>query len=195
MVIASRKPEACAETEKALREAGIDAAGIACHMGSLDDIRALVTSTLERFGAINIVVDQRGKRTDRADWCIYRAGIHEVDGCQPQRSCLFNPRGPSVLPRLRSCFRHQRGVCWRLAVLLAGGPLCRAKSAMVSYTKSIAAGLALEGIRVNALAPGTVDTDMVRATAPRRAPHGQGGPAETGCDGGGDDRAGPVPRL
>jgi NAD(P)-dependent dehydrogenase (short-subunit alcohol dehydrogenase family) len=40
---------------------------------------------------------------------------------------------------------------------------------MVSYTKAMAAGLALEGIRVNALAPGTVDTDMVRANGPEVA--------------------------
>ncbi len=39
-----------------------------------------------------------------------------------------------------------------------------AKAAMVSYTKSMAAGLAPDGIRVNALAPGAVDTDMVRNT-------------------------------
>jgi NAD(P)-dependent dehydrogenase (short-subunit alcohol dehydrogenase family) len=33
----------------------------------------------------------------------------------------------------------------------------------------MAASLALEGIRVNALAPGTVDTDMVRANGPEVA--------------------------
>ncbi len=41
-----------------------------------------------------------------------------------------------------------------------------AKAAMVSYTKSMAAALAPDGIRVNALAPGAVDTDMVRKTGP-----------------------------
>ncbi len=44
-----------------------------------------------------------------------------------------------------------------------------AKAAMVSYTKSMAADLAPHGIRVNALAPGTVDTDMVRNTGPEAA--------------------------
>ena len=36
----------------------------------------------------------------------------------------------------------------------------------MSFTKSSAAALAPHGIRVNALAPGTVDTDMVRNTPP-----------------------------
>ena len=36
------------------------------------------------------------------------------------------------------------------------------KAALLSFTRSMAADFATRGIRVNALAPGTVDTDMVR---------------------------------
>jgi NAD(P)-dependent dehydrogenase (short-subunit alcohol dehydrogenase family) len=35
------------------------------------------------------------------------------------------------------------------------------KAALLSYTRTMAADFALRGIRVNALAPGTVRTDMV----------------------------------
>ena len=36
------------------------------------------------------------------------------------------------------------------------------KAGLVSFTRNMAAAWAVDGIRVNALAPGSVDTDMVR---------------------------------
>ena len=36
------------------------------------------------------------------------------------------------------------------------------KAALLSFTRSMAAAYAADGIRVNAIAPGPVDTDMVR---------------------------------
>jgi NAD(P)-dependent dehydrogenase (short-subunit alcohol dehydrogenase family) len=60
VAVGSRKADACAETEAHLRELGGDAIGVPTHMGDLDAIRALVDTTVERFGGIDIVVNNAG---------------------------------------------------------------------------------------------------------------------------------------
>jgi NAD(P)-dependent dehydrogenase (short-subunit alcohol dehydrogenase family) len=169
VVIASRKPEACAETEVALRGLGIDAAGLACHMGSLHDIRALVKFTAEKFDAIDIVVNNAANALTEPIGAFTEAGF--------TKSMDVNLKGPvfliqEALPYLRasshaSVINVVSAGAWLFSATVAH--YAAAKSAMVSYTKAMAANLALEGIRVNALAPGTVDTDMVRANGPEVA--------------------------
>ena len=56
VVVASRKAEACEETEAHLIAMGGDALGVATHMGELDALAALVDKTVERFG-VDIVVN------------------------------------------------------------------------------------------------------------------------------------------
>ena len=52
------------------------------------------------------------------------------------------------------------------AFLFSGGVAmyAAAKAALMSFTRSFAASLAPDGIRVNAIAPGAVNTDMTRNT-------------------------------
>ena len=166
VVVASRKPEACRESEKVLRSAGIDAAGIACHMGSLEDVRALVAATAERFGAIDVVVNNAANALSEPIGNFTEAGV--------TKSLDVNVKGPiflvqESLPYLRdsdhaSVINLVSAGAWLFSATVAH--YAAAKAAMVAYTKALAAGLAPDGIRVNALAPGSVDTDMVRQTGP-----------------------------
>jgi NAD(P)-dependent dehydrogenase (short-subunit alcohol dehydrogenase family) len=166
VVVASRKADACADTQEALRSLGIDAIGIACHMGSLSDIRALVSATVERFGAIDVVVNNAANALAEPVGSFTEAGV--------TKSMDVNVRGPlflvqESLPYLRvsdhaSVINMVSAGAWLFSATVAH--YAAAKAAMVSYTKALAAGLAAEGIRVNALAPGSVDTDMTRATGP-----------------------------
>src|SRR5215208_5774713 len=57
VAVASRKADACAETEKALTELGGEAIGVPTHMGDVDAVNALVDRTVERFGGLDIVVN------------------------------------------------------------------------------------------------------------------------------------------
>ena len=166
VVVASRKPEACASAAARLAEGGGDVLGVPCHLGDLDAVDNLVTRTVEHFGGLDVVVNNAanalaqplGSFTDEA-WA---------------KSFDVNLRGPvfllqAALPHLRTS--EHAAV---LNVVSAGAYLfsnhvamyAAGKAALVSFTKSMAAEFAPYGIRVNALAPGAVDTDMVRATGP-----------------------------
>ncbi len=164
VVVASRKADACADTEKALRSMGIDAVGISCHMGSLNDVQSLVAATAERFGAIDVVVNNAANALAEPIGSFTEAGF--------TKSMEVNLKGPlfliqESLPYLRtsdhaSVINMVSAGAWLFSATVAH--YAAAKAAMVSYTKALAAGLAPDGIRVNALAPGSVDTDMTRAT-------------------------------
>ena len=57
VVVASRKADACAETEAHLVGMGGNALGVATHLGEIEAVDALVAQTVERFGGVDIVVN------------------------------------------------------------------------------------------------------------------------------------------
>jgi len=169
LVVASRKAEACEATEAELAALGFDVVGVACHMGSLDDVRRLVAVTVDRFGGVDVVVN------NAANPLTQPVGAFSEDAFA--KSVEVNIRGPVFLIQEALPYLATSEHASIVNVVSAGAWLfsagtsmySAAKSAMVSYTKSMAAELAGRGIRVNALAPGTVDTDMVRNTGPEMA--------------------------
>ena len=171
VVVASRKAPACAEAAEALRAEGVEAIGVPVNMGSLADVADLVASTVERFGGIDIVVNNAANALTEPVGAFTEAGF--------AKSVDVNLRGPVFLIQLALPHLRASGHASVLNVVSAGAWLFSApvaiyaamKSAMVSFTKSLAADLAGDGIRVNALAPGTVDTDMMRNTGPQATEH------------------------
>ena len=164
VVVASRKADACEATAAMLTERGHDAVGIPANLGSLDDVRRVVATTVDRFGAIDIVVNNAANALAEPVGAFTEAGF--------DKSIDVNVKGPvflvqEALPHLResdhaSVINVVSAGAWLYSAFVA--MYAANKAAMVSYTKSVAAALAPDGIRVNALAPGAVDTDMVRNT-------------------------------
>lgn len=168
MIVASRKPEACAETAAALTAIGGAALGVPTHMGDLDAIARLVEQGVERFGGIDIVVNNAALGLSLP--------LGELTPDAWQKVFDVNVRGPvflaqAALPHLRAS-SHAAIV----NVLSAGifMPLPdnamygAAKTALLSFTRSMAAKWAPDGIRVNALVPGGTETDMLRGATPER---------------------------
>jgi NAD(P)-dependent dehydrogenase (short-subunit alcohol dehydrogenase family) len=166
VVVASRKPGACAETEAHLRGMGGDAIGVPTHAGDLDGLRDLVARTVDAFGGVDIVVNNAANALAQP--------LGQMTPEAWQKSFDVNLRGPvflvqEALPHLE---RSEHAAV--VNVISAGAFLFSAnvamyaagKAGLMSFTRAMAADFAGRGIRVNALAPGTVDTDMVRNNPP-----------------------------
>ena len=166
VTVASRKADACQETEKALIAMGGDALGIAGHMGEIDDVNAIVDRTVERFGQLDIVVNNAANALTLP--------FGELTQEAWSKSLDTNLRGPvflveRALPHLKASPNAAvLNVISVGAFMFSAGTAmyAAAKAGLMAMTRSMAASFAADGIRVNALAPGTVDTDMVRNNTP-----------------------------
>ncbi|MDT7794814.1 MAG: hypothetical protein QOD59_4255, partial [Mycobacterium sp.] len=162
VVVASRKADACKEAARHLTDMGGNAIGVATHIGDLDSLAALVQSTVEEFGGVDIVVN------NAANALMQPLGAMTPEAWE--KSFAVNLRGPVFLVQAALPYLEKSGKGAVLNVVSAGAfifsPMVSmysaGKAALVSFTRSMAAEYASRGIRVNALAPGSVDTDMVR---------------------------------
>jgi NAD(P)-dependent dehydrogenase (short-subunit alcohol dehydrogenase family) len=166
VVVASRKPEACRETEAHLRSLGAEALGVPTHLGELDALRELVETTVDAFGGLDVVVN------NAANALALPLGEYTPEAWA--KSLDVNLRGPvflvqEALPHLK---RSEHAAV--LNVVSGGAFLFSAmvslyaigKAGLVAATRAMAAEFQPHGIRVNALSPGTVETDMVRKNPP-----------------------------
>jgi len=132
---------------------------------SQKDLRAMAEQTRAEFGRIDILVNNAG---------IYRAAA-SVDVTEEHWDAIMNINAKAVFfasqAVLPTMIRQKRGVIVSLASM-AGKigsrtnlPYNASKAAVISITKSLALAHAADGIRVNCVCPGFVETDMWAAVA------------------------------
>jgi NAD(P)-dependent dehydrogenase (short-subunit alcohol dehydrogenase family) len=163
VVVASRKADACRETEDHLCGLGGEAMGVPTHLGDLDDLVGLVRRTVDEFGRLDVVVN------NAATALAQRVGEYTPEAWQ--KSLDVNLRGPVFL--VQEALPHLKASDHAAVLNVLSGAAfmysstvslyATGKAALLAQTRAAAAELAPYGVRVNALAPGTVDTDMVRA--------------------------------
>jgi NAD(P)-dependent dehydrogenase (short-subunit alcohol dehydrogenase family) len=162
VVVASRKVDACEAAAGHLRTLGGQAIGVPTHVGDPDDLGGLVSATVAEFGGVDVVVNNAanalaqplGQMTPEAWSKSYAVNLQgPVFLVQHALPHLTQSSAPAVLNMVSvGAFNFAPS----LAIYASG------KAALMSVTRSMAAELAPSGIRVNAIAPGPVDTDMMR---------------------------------
>jgi len=125
-----------------------------------DDRQAMVDRTLGAFGRVDILVNNAGIYRSAPPLEITEEHWDSVLGVNA-RAVLFCSQ--AVLPTMLAA---RRGSIISLASMAGkiasptGLPYAVSKAAVISMTRSLAAAYAGEGIRVNCVCPGFVDTDM-----------------------------------
>src|SRR6202047_2456857 len=162
VVVAGRREEAGKALGKGRGSLGSEAEFINADVRKEDDVRAMVDKTVARFGRLDVAVNnaategQVGFITDQtaetyaATFDTNVLGVllsmkHEVRVMQKQRS--------GNIINISSTYGHQGAA--GASVYVAS------KHAVEGITKSVALEVVGSGIRVNAVAPGPVDTGML----------------------------------
>ena len=148
------------------RRPGAEALGVPTHLGELDDLAALVGATVDRFGGVDIVVN------NAANAVAQPLGMLTPEAWD--KSLSVNLRGPTflvqeALPHLKESDHAAVVNVISVGAFLFGAytsMYAAGKGGLLTMTRYMATEFAPLGIRVNALAPGSVDTDMVRNNTP-----------------------------
>ena len=161
VVIASRKLDACEAVVAEVEALGVRGLALATRMGEPDDMAALVAATVERFGRLDIVINNAATVLDRP--------LDTLDPAAFQGAFATNLLGPLLLVKAAAPHMEAGGhgaVVNIISIAVDGGSPGRylyppVKAGLQQATKSLALDLAPKGIRVNAISPGTFVTDMV----------------------------------
>jgi 2-keto-3-deoxy-L-fuconate dehydrogenase len=169
VALVDRDAQGAAETLAILRQTGGEGSVHVGDVGEVDFARATVESVSASRGRLDVLMTAAGfscggtvVTTDPSDWdAVFRANVGGT--------WLWARAAVPVMQRQR------KGAIVMLAsqLAIAGGKgnsaYIAAKGAIISLTRTMAVDFATDGIRVNALAPGAIDTPLLRRSFARHA--------------------------
>ena len=160
VMLSSRKRDALENTASEIKG---DTAVFAAHAGDPEQAAACVAATIERFGGLDILVNNAATNP-------YMGRAIDIDLPRYDKTMEVNLRGPLVWTQ----------EAWRQSLEAAGGAVINivsvggmtfggpigiydvTKAGLIHLTKHLATELGPQ-VRVNAIAPGLVKTDFARA--------------------------------
>jgi NAD(P)-dependent dehydrogenase (short-subunit alcohol dehydrogenase family) len=162
VVVAGRREEAGRTLVKELRSFGSEAEFINADVRKEDDVRAMVDKTVARFGRLDVAVNnaategQVGPITDQTAEsyaATFDTNVLGVILCMKHQVRVMQQQRSGNIINISSTYGHEGA---------AGGSVyVGSKHAVEGITKSVALEVVNSGIRVNAVAPGPVDTGML----------------------------------
>ena len=154
--------EAAHEVVEAIQQIGRDAVAVQADMSDIDAATVLVETAMEKWGRVNVVVNNAGMvtndnsiaDTEFALWSrVFNLNVHGAFLLSKAAVPIMRAQGNGHIVNLSS------NVTQRMPANF--GAYTASKSALETMTRIMAKEEGQYGIRVNAIAPGPIDTAML----------------------------------
>jgi NAD(P)-dependent dehydrogenase (short-subunit alcohol dehydrogenase family) len=162
LVVSGRHDDAGASLVAELRAAGAEAEFVRADVRHEEDVSALVDAAVSRFGRLDIAVNAAGtegkpgpavEQTTESYAATFDTNVLGTILSMKHELRVMQAQGKGSIVNISSTFGHEGG---------AGASIYAAsKHAVEGLTKSVALEVGTLGVRVNAVAPGPIQTGML----------------------------------
>jgi NAD(P)-dependent dehydrogenase (short-subunit alcohol dehydrogenase family) len=162
VAVAGRRLEKLCEVIGEIQKQGGAGLALECDVTRAVDVARAVKGTVERFGRLNVLVNNAG--------ALHASTVEGISEEEWDRQMTVNLKGPflvsrAVLPEFRKCGGGaivNIGSVLGLFAVKDRAAYCASKGGVTMLTKAMALDHAHEKIRVNCICPSVVETDLVK---------------------------------
>jgi NAD(P)-dependent dehydrogenase (short-subunit alcohol dehydrogenase family) len=163
LVLCARKKERCDRAAKELEALGADTLALGCDVKKPEDVQAVVDRTVERFGRLDILINNAGTSWGAPVEEMTLEQWNKVIETNLTGTFLFSQAAGKVMVRQKSGkiinITSVAGIHGAPASFQAIG-YHASKGGVIAFTKDLACKWGQHNIQVNAIAPGWFPTNM-----------------------------------